>query len=65
MEPKKCKKTKAVGGLMFVFEGEQYGNSPILDTQVTCMGSTVCWITWEGIDRFVEELESTITKYRI
>lgn len=64
-EPKIHTVTKTFGELEIKLEGEQYRGQPILDTRVSIDGKTVCWISWENKDEFIEELQEPIRKYCI
>lgn len=47
------------------FVTEQFKGEPELDTKVEIEGGTLCWISLPDKDKFVQELEAVISKYRI
>jgi hypothetical protein len=55
---------RQIGNLQFTFECEKI-DGEYLDTKVCVGNHTLCWITYSEIDRFCNELYSTINKYRI
>lgn len=64
-EPKIHIDRRFLGDQNLKFEGEQYKGMPVLDTRVTILEGTVCWISWKDREAFVKELNATIEKYRI
>ncbi|MCK9417096.1 hypothetical protein M0Q97_10610 [Candidatus Dojkabacteria bacterium] len=64
-DPKIIKYSTAFGDVTIDFNGEKYWGNPILDTRVIIEGKTICWITWNDKDVFINELNDVISKYRI
>jgi len=42
-----------------------YDDGEGLDTAVMIGDKIICWISYQDKDKFIEELQSTISKYRI
>jgi hypothetical protein len=36
-----------------------------LDTSVMINGQSLCWITWNDVEKFIEEIRLPISKYSI
>lgn len=62
--PNYVKHSYNIGELPIEFEGEKW-DGVIGDTNVTVNGEYLCTIGWEDKDKFIDELQSTIEKYRI
>ena len=57
-------KTKYVGDSALLFTCTNEGGG-LLDTKVEINDEPLCWITYSEIDKFTEELEDVVNKYRI
>lgn len=64
-EPRYITNTHMVGDLQLSFRGEAWDDKGFVDTEVKCNGNLLCWIVWPDKEKFVQELNAIISKYRI